>query len=457
MLKKNDLIQTQVHSLAHGGEGIGKINGITVFIPDTVPGDKVNAKITSVKKAYAKALLTEIIEPSKIRVKPFCGLAKVCGGCQVQHIDYAEQLKLKKKIVEDNFNKIANLNVEVKDPIENPNNTGYRCKIQYPVQQTKVSKRFLLGYYKKGTHEIVNIKHCPIQPSIVDNITEFIRENSQKLGLNAYNEKQHSGLIRHFIFKVSKSNNNILLIVVINASEASEEFKNLCFAIKNRFKQVIGIMVNFNTSKTNAIMSDNTQRIWGKEYMVEKLNNLKFKVSANSFFQVNPEMAEKLFLTVKSLISSRINKPSILDIYSGVGTFSIFLKDIASRITAIEENPNAIKDAKENLKINVAPDDANIDIIEGNANTVLAELTEQGKKFDVTIIDPPRKGCSSEALDLITRLTDKFIIYVSCDPATLARDVKILNQNGFVPEFIQPVDMFSHTYHIESIVVLKRQ
>ena len=456
MFKIADTAEIHIDSLAYGGEGVGKIDGLTVFVPDSVTGDDLKIEMVSVKKSFAKAKIIEIIKPSKHRVKPPCALFNVCGGCQWQHVSYDEQLVAKKKIVEDNIKKIAHLDVKVNDVIGGDCNSEFRCKVQYPVQQTKVSKRFLAGYYQKASHDLVNIKYCPIQPDIINKITQFIRETAQELGINAYNEKKKMGVLRHLVYRYSQTHKKLILIVVISAHQTIPEVVELCRAVMLEFSEVAGVLINFNTSHTNLILGKKTELIRGKDFVEEVLEGRKFKISANSFFQVNPSAAVKMFDTVYKMVENIGGKPSILDVYSGVGNFSIWVKALASTITSIEENPSAIKDALENIELNRDIQGADIETIEGNAEDTLQKLIESNRKFDVTIIDPPRKGCSESTLNAVAELTNKCIIYVSCNPSTLARDLKLLSEKGFIPEYIQPVDMFCHTYHVESIAVLKR-
>jgi len=460
MIKKGDIIELGIDSLAYGGEGVGKYNGLAVFVPDSVPGDKVKITIVSYKKSYARGIIQEIISPSVNRANSCCPLSKVCGGCQWQHIEPAEQLRAKKQIVEDSFKKIAHLDILVKDVIESEYNNSiygaeYRCKVQYPVQQTSVSKRFLIGYYKKASHEIVNIKYCFVQPHIIGDITEFIRNRALELHLSAYDENSQKGLIRHIVFRYSRTNKNLLLIIVINADKIPEKLAEVCRAVKKKFPEVAGALINFNTSNTNVILGFKSELICGKDFITETLDDKTFKISAGSFFQVNPATAAKMFNAVKDVINERIKNPSILDVYAGAASFSIWLEHFASKVIAVEENPYAIKDAQENIKLNNIENEK-IQLIEGNADKVLQDLANQGKEFDVIILDPPRKGCSQAVLDAVVKLTNRYIIIVSCNPTTLARDVKLLSENGFTPEFVQPVDMFCHTYHIESIVVMKK-
>lgn len=456
MIKKGDIAEINIDKLVNEGEGIGKIDGFTVFVPRSVPGDKLKIEIVSAKKSYARGIIKEIIEPSPHRIKPACAVANACSSCQWQYIDYEEQLRAKKQIIEDCFKKIARLEIPVKDVIRSDNPLEYRCKVQYPVQQTKNSGRFKIGYYKAASHDLIDIKYCCTHPEIINKITQFIREKAKELSLMAYNEKTQQGLIRHLVYRYSYSNKNLLLIFVINDNAVPENLKQLCEMIRGKFPEVEGVLVNFNTTHTNIILSSKTELVYGKSFIEENLEGKKFKISAGSFFQVNPSSAVKIFNTVHEIIRERAEKPTVLDVYSGVGTFPIWLKNLASGITAVEESSSAIEDFKTNIELNKTANEANIEIIEGNADKILQDLAEEGRKFDITVLDPPRKGCSDATLDAVMKLTDKYIIYVSCNPATLARDVKLLYEKGFSPEFVQPVDMFCQTYHVESIVVLKK-
>jgi len=453
-----EIIELNIEKLTYGGEGIGRVDGMTVFVPDTVAGDHIKAEITSVKKNLVKAVIKEIITPSENRIKPFCPLANACGGCQWQHINYDEQLRAKKQIIEECMQKIAGINVTVKDVLRSDEIKEYRCKIQYPVQQTKISKRFLAGYYRKNTHDIVNIKYCPIQPRIIDEIAEFLRKKSPELNLSAYNEKNRKGLIRHFVFRYSYTNKDLLLTIVINAKESNDIIEEFCFLVKKEFPSISGVLLNFNMNRSNIIMGNKTELIEGKDSIEEILDGKTFKISAESFFQVNPLTALKMFSEVRKIVEEKslqddAIKPSILDVYAGSGSFSMFLSDLASNITAVEESESSVKDGLENVNLNKTE---NIAFTKSNADEALTELTNNEEQFDFVILDPPRKGCSESVIESVKKLAAKHIIYISCNPSTLARDVKLLSSD-FIPEFIQPVDMFCHTYHVESILVLTKK
>ncbi len=435
------------------GYGLAKINSFPIFIEGACTDDKLKIRIDKVCKNYAKASIVEIIEPSKSRIKPVCPLYNACGSCNWQHIEYNEQLKQKRNIVYETLKNIAGTDIEVQEVLPSPKISEYRCKVQMPVSQTKVSKRLLLGYYKKNSHELINIKYCPMQPKIINDINEFIRINAQNLFISGYNEKTNKGLLRHVVYRISSDNKTILIILVINDNNISDEIKELAKRIKEKFTSVTGICANFNSKKTNVIMSYNTEKIIGNDYYTETIGNYSFKISANSFFQVNPLCAEKILNKVKELISNRIEKPTILDAYSGVSSFGIWLSSVASEVTSVEEAESSTNDAKENIKINNIN---NIFIHNGDAAKIFRELINSNVKFDVSVIDPPRKGCDEEALCNLVKLTKKYIIYVSCNVATLARDIKILSGYGYKAEYIQPADMFPNTYHIETIALLSK-
>lgn len=453
MIKVSDEIELTVEKLVYEGFALGKYNGMPVFVEGGCPEDLLKVKIVKANKNYAKAEIVDILKPSLHRVKPFCPIHNVCGGCGWQYIDYDFQLGQKRNIVEETIKKITGEYIEVKPVIQSPETREFRCKLQYPCTQTKVSKRLIAGYYKRGTHEIVNVKYCPIQPKIIGKILEFIRTKVVELSITAYNETKHKGELRHIIFRYSKSENTCLIIFVVNDNKLTDKFKKLAKAVMDEFAHVTGCCINYNTEKTNLIMSNDTRKIRGENFYFEKIGDIKYRISANSFFQVNIGSAEKIFDTVKNIIKENYKSPKILDAYSGVSSFGLWLKDIAESVTCVEEAPSSSKDAIENVKLNNAQ---NFTILNGDAKQIFQDLITKQEKYDVTVLDPPRKGCEKASLDIAVKLTDKAIIYVSCNPSTLARDIKYLHENGFKTKYIQPVDMFCHSYHIESIAWLEK-
>lgn len=453
-LNKGDVVKLQIDNITSGGEGIGRIQGYPIFVANTAIGDNIEAEITLANKKYGKANLIKVLEPSADRIEPKCKIYKVCGSCQWHHIGYEKQLEYKKNNVIDCFNKFYGKNLLVKDVISSDNIYNYRCKIQYPVRQTKNSKRIIAGYYKENSHELVNVKYCPIQPEIIDQITEFLRTESKELDISAYNEKTKKGLLRHFVFRYGYSNDEILFTAVVNANKTPQSIKLLCENVFEKFPEIKGSLINFNTTASNLILTDKFELITGKNHLIEELQGRKFKISAGSFFQVNPSAAIKLFNVVENMLKEKINLVTLLDVYAGVGSFSIWLKDIVENITAVEYSSHSAIDAQENIKLNNCED--KINYIEGNADNILSELVKLNKSYEVVLLDPPRKGCSPDALKAAANLAEKNIIYVSCNPATLARDTAILEQLNFNPEYVQPVDMFCQTHHVECVVMFNR-
>ena len=454
LFKGNDVLEVIPEKLVYEGSALAKVDGFPIFIDGGCPRDKLKIRIKKANKSFANAEILEILEPSAHRVKPFCPIHNVCGGCGWQYVDYDFQLEQKRNIVFETIKKITGREIEVKPVLSSPKIREFRSKIQYPVSQTKVSKRLLAGYYKKGSHELVNVKFCPIQPKIIDKITEFIRQTAKELEISGYNEKTHKGELRHIVYRYSVSENECIVIFVVNNTKLNEKFKNLSKKVMNEFAHVKGCLVNYNTEKNNLILTGDTRKIQGENHIIEKIDGKTFKISANSFFQVNIGSAENIFNTVKNIIVENYEKPRLLDAYSGVSSFGVWLADIADEVVSVEEAPSATKDAQENVKLNNI---TNLKAINKDAKIAFEELIEANEKFDVTVLDPPRKGCSKESLDFAMKLSKKAIIYVSCNPSTLARDLKYLHENGFKTKYIQPVDMFCHSYHIESVAWLEKE
>lgn len=469
-MKVLDEIIVSIDKLSNLGFGIAKYEGLVIFVENACPGDKLKVKITKLNKNWANAKILEIVEKSPHRIEPLCAMQNVCGGCQIQFIDYDYQLKLKKEIVDDALKSIGGINVEVKNTIASPQNFHYRHKIQYPIAQTKVSKRILAGYYKHKSHEIVNIKHCPVQPEICDKIIEFIRTSAFNYGISGYNEKKHTGDLRHVVLRVSSATGKILVTLVVNATKTFNRLKDFAQNIYDNFEEVSGVCVNFNSKKTNVIMGNNTELIAGQDFVEEKILDKTFKIGPKTFFQINPKSAENIFAFVKDYIKNNfrgkclsgkgerttkdwgVELPTLLDAYAGVTSFGIIVSDICKKVISVEENKEAVDLAAETIKLN------NIKNIElHNMDTQKffeEEIKTKKRRFDVIVLDPPRKGCTQESLDYALKLCRGKIIYISCNPATLARDLKYLTSNGAKIEFIQPFDMFCHTYHVESVAII---
>lgn len=448
-----EVLEVKIEKLSNLGFGIAKVDGYVIFVEGACPDDVVKIRVGKKNKTYANAKVLEVVKPSAYRVTPFCPMQKVCGACQLQFIDYKYQLKLKKEIVIDAMHSICGSEIEIKDVIPSPKDREYRHKIQYPVSETQNSKRILAGYYKPASHELVNIKYCPIQPAYCDNIIEFIRTAAQEEGLSGYNEKKHSGDLRHIVIRTSNFNQKSLVVLVVNSTKVFDKLKKLAHRIYTELENIAGVMVNFNSKKTNLILGENTELIEGEEFIEEKLCDKIFKVGAKTFFQVNPSSANNIFEFVKEYISKNFDQPLVLDAYAGITAFGICLSDVSKKVVSVEEMKESVILADKILKENSIK---NVELHNMDAGKFFEkELKTKGRKFDVTVLDPPRKGCSQESLDYALKLTKGQIIYVSCNPATLARDLKYLIEKGCKVQFIQPFDMFPHTYHIENVAIIE--
>ena len=452
MIKLGDIVDVVIEKTVCQGEGLARIGEekFVVFVKDAISEDKLKIKITSLNKKHAKGEIIEIIEPSKNRVKPFCALYNACGSCDCQILNYENLIKEKHKILEDIFCDIIPKD-KIYPIIKSPQDKQYRHKIQFPARQTKNSKRILLGYFKENSHDLTDIKYCPMQPEIINKMAQFIRDNFE---LDCYCEKTNKGLLKNVITRISSHNNDILLTLVLNCSQNDFiNYENSIFRffkkIMAKFNSIKGCFVNFNPQKSNKILGNETIKVLGQDFIIEKLENKSYKIGATSFFQVNPKSAVNLFNVVKDNIKPN---STILDAYGGVGAIGIFVSSGANKITLVEENENAILMANENFKINNIE---NYEILSGDAKVHFLNFEKENRKFDYVILDPPRSGCEKEGLEAIIKLTQN-IIYVSCNPQTLRRDMLLLINKGFKPKFVQGVDLFPYTHHIESVVLFER-
>ena len=443
-----DKYKVTIEKITSEGKGLTHINNFVVFVNDACPKDVAEIIITKINKHFAYGKIETIIKPSEHRVEPFCPMQKVCGACQIQYIDYIYQLKLKQEITSETISKIAKIDLNIPLTIASPVNREYRHKIQYPVSETKNSKRILAGYYKSGSHEIVNTKYCPIQPQICDDIIEYIRQESKNCNVRGYIESSHSGELKHVVIRHSNSNKKILVVLVINSNKINTNVKQLANNIFKKFEEVQGVCVNLNSKKTNIILGHKTICLEGKNYIEEIILDKTFVVGAETFFQVNPQSAENIFRYVKNYTKDNFNNPLILDAYAGISAFGICLADVADKVVSIEENLQSVKLAKQTAQKN------NINNIEINGGDAAEFLSKEKRRFDVIILDPPRKGCTQQSLDEAVRLCKGSIVYVSCNPATLARDLKYLKDIGCIIQSIQPFDMFCHTVHIENVAII---
>lgn len=455
MINLNDEIVGKVEKMTFGGDGIIRFGEekFVVFVKGAVVLDYLKVKIISKNKTYAKAEIIEIITPSKYRVKPICPIYNACGSCQVQNYDYDFLIEQKTVVLKDIFKDIYD-EEKIKPVLKSPKILEYRNKIIYPCRETKNSKRVLIGYFKNNSHDLTDVKFCPIQPEIINKIAQFIRENYKS---GCYFEKTNKGLLKNILFRINSLQTGVLATFILNSDEKGflkykNQFSNFIDDLIKNFPIIKGVFINFNNKKTNTILGSKTFKLFGEDYIIENLEDKKYKVGATGFFQVNPAAASVLFNIVKENIEENIGeKATILDAYGGVGAIGIFVSEKTKKITLVEENENAIEMAEDNYKLNNVE---NFEIIKGDVKKHLFDFQNENKMFDCVILDPPRAGSDKEVLDVVSKLTKK-IIYVSCNPQTLKRDIIYLLKQNFKVQLIQGVDLFPYTYHIETVAVLR--
>lgn len=430
------------------GEGIAKIDNYTIFVEGAIKGEKCKILILKTTSSHAFAKIVEIIEKSEFRCEPDCCTYKRCGGCSMRHIEYDKTLDVKQEKVQNLVNKTLDNNIKVKRVLGMGNPYNYRNKAQYPVGTDK-NGRPVFGVFAKRTHEIIPVQECQIQKKISYEIADFVLDQIDKFGVSVYNEKTGKGLVRHIITKVGIQTNEVMVIIVINGKEMPHEL-TLANNIIDKFPEVKTVVKSINTKNTNVIMGNKNEAIVGRGYITDRLGDFIFKISPMSFYQVNPVQAEALYNI--AIEKANITKDDVVcDLYCGIGTIGIFASKYAKKVYGIEIVSQAIDDARINANLN---DVDNIEFICGDVEDAFDELIKKEKvKPDVIIVDPPRRGLDEKTIDNIMKLKTGRVVYISCNAATMVRDLKLMESLYEVVE-IQPVDMFPFTSHVECCSVL---
>ena len=480
---KNDEFELEIVDLGSTGEGIGKIDGYTLFVKDALIGDKVRVKVMKTKKNYGYARMLEIIEPSEYRVEPECPVARQCGGCQLQHCSYEKQLSWKEEKVANCLRRIGGVPVYTEEKYrkyknaeeqQNAENTAesktpiimepilrmdkpvhYRNKAQFPVGYDKDGNP-VAGFYAGRTHSIIPQTDCLIQHECNKQIVETVLEFMKKYNVTAYDEKKNRGIVRHILTRVGKATGEVMVCLVINAKKLpySEEFVEM---IKNCGinLEIKSITVNINRENTNVILGEKVETLYGQSYIEDYIGDIKYRISPLSFYQVNPEQTKKLYQTALEFADIKEGEV-VWDLYCGIGTISLFMAREASKVCGVEIVPQAIEDAKQNAKLNNI---TNAEFFVGAAEDVVPTQYEKSGgrlRADVVTLDPPRKGCDEKLLDTVVKMAPSRIVYVSCDPGTLARDVKVLTDKGYEVKRVRACDMFGGSFHVETVVLLSQ-
>ena len=459
-MKKDDIIQLKIKDIGSDGAGIGKVDGCAIFVKDAVIGDTVRAKIMKMKKSYGYARLTEILEASPFRVQPVCPVAKQCGGCQIQEMDYQQQLIFKENKVLNNLMRIGGFTREEipMEPIvgmEEP--WHYRNKAQFPIGTDK-NGRIIAGFYAGRTHSIISNRKCYLGVKENEEILNRVIAHMERCHIQAYDETSGKGLVRHVLIRYGFTTKEIMVCIVINGEQIPKE--ELLVDSLKEISGMTSISVNVNKEKTNVILGTKVRTIWGQDYIEDYIGNVRYQISPLSFFQVNPVQTRKLYGLALEY-AGLTGEETVWDLYCGIGTISLFLAQKAKQVYGVEIIHQAIEDARNNARIN---DIENAEFFVGKAEEILPEYYENYRKehhgetayADVIVVDPPRKGCDETLLNTMIQMQPERIVYVSCDSATLARDLKILCANGYKMERCRAVDQFPMSVHVEACVLLSK-
>ncbi|HEY5586020.1 MAG TPA: 23S rRNA (uracil(1939)-C(5))-methyltransferase RlmD [Ruminiclostridium sp.] len=450
ILAINKTYKVEITGLTHEGQGVGKIDGFVVFVDKALIGEIVDVQITKQTKSYSVGTITKLVKPSENRVEPFCTVFDRCGGCSIQHMSYEAQLAFKTDTVRQNLKRIGGLeNVQVHDAIGMDIPFHYRNKVQYPVGTSGTDIK--IGFYEKGSHNIIDSNECDIQPRESNEIRDIVRDFFKSRGISIYNEKTGKGFLRHVMVRMGFKTNEIMVVLVVNGKKmpkSDELVKLLC----DKYENIKSIVINVNTENTNIILGDKNTCIYGQEYISDYIGKYKFNISPLSFFQVNPIQTEVMYGKALEYAALTGNE-TVFDLYCGIGTISLFLSEKAKKVIGVEVVPDAIADAKRNAELNGI---SNVEFLVGEAEKVIPQLCGEGARADVVVLDPPRKGCDEVVLKTLADMQPQTIVYVSCNPSTLARDLKYLCEYGYEVKEVQPVDMFPWTGHVETVVLMSR-
>ena len=450
-VKINELIELNITDINHQGAGVGRYQDFAIFVPFTCVGERISARINEIKKSFATAKLIKVLEPSANRIKPQCPSFMNCGGCQVQHISYAEQLKLKEKLVRDNINRIGGLDdVLVLPTIGMENPWHYRNKVH--LQVGRKNNRTILGYFAEGSHLLVEgTSQSQLNDPRLNEIITITEDLINKYQLLPYHKLNKTGLLRGVMLRIAKATGQVMVVLVTGNGDWQSR-KAFCSELVTLCPDITSIIRNYNTATSSLLFGRTNNLLFGKETIIDYLEGLTFNISAHSFYQVNPEQTVKLYERAKEY-AQLTGKETIIDAYCGIGTIALYLSGKAEKIIGLESLPIAIEDAKKNALINKL---SNTEFLCGEVETLLPKLAEEKLTADIVVLDPPRQGCKQLFLETVATMKIPKIVYVSCNPATMSRDLGILTKLGYRVVEVQPVDMFPQTAHVETVIRIER-
>ena len=449
MLQKNEIYEALVTDYTAEGQGVAHVEGCAVFLPNAIAGERVRLRVEKVGKTWAAGKIVELLEKSPHRVNRECEVAKLCGGCDFWHMDYAEETRLKAERVKGCLNRLAGENLEEVPILAAPECHGYRNKAQYPVASKK--GRAYAGFFRAGTHDVVENKRCRILPEETDRVKDAVMDYVNQYRVSVYDEATHTGLLRHIYVRRGAVSGEVLVCLVCNGRKLPK-----AEALVERLKKIPGfttLVLSVNTKKGNAVLGEEFITLYGPGYIQDTLCGLTFRLSPRSFYQVNHHQAQRLYRA--AMEQAGITKAdTVLDLYCGVGTITLAMAAAAGKVIGVEVIPQAVEDARENAARNGI---TNAEFFCGDAGQAALALEGQGVRPDVITVDPPRKGLSADAIQAISRMNPRRLVYISCDPATLARDVALLKENGFRLQSAQAADLFPRCAHVETVVTLSRK
>lgn len=451
-INKGDIVEIELVDLANGGDCVGRYDGLAVFVPGGVPGELVKIRIIEKKKNYARGEILKVLKKSLERVKAECPVFGICGGCHLQHISYEKQMEYKQKMVKDLLERIGKLgNIEVQPTFPASYHFGYRNKAQFPLAEESTGQ-IISGFYQKGSHIVVPHDDCQIQHPLINRIMKKTLEilNSYP-ELTVYDERLHKGLLRHLVIRVGVCTNQALLVLVTNGRKIPQA-EEIARRIREEVTEIVGVLQNINTEKTNVVLGRELAVLSGQDYYIDYIGKIKFAVSINSFFQVNTLQTKNLYDFVLEY-AGLSGKETVFDAYCGIGSISLYLAEEAEGVIGIEEVQAAIEDADKNAELNEVE---NCRFITARVEDKLPKLLAEGIKPDLIVFDPPRKGLDEKVIDTVIKVKPERIVYVSCNPATLARDLALFKEDYDIRK-VQPVDMFPGIYHVECVVLLCRK
>ncbi len=450
ILQKNDDIKLQITALTSQGSGLGRYKDMAVFVEGTAPGDEIEAHIIKVKSSYAVGKIKKIIKPAKCRVESDCVYDSRCGGCAYRHISYEKELEIKRQAVTDALQRIGGLDIEVNQILSIADPKHYRNKAQIPVGLDE-SGNLLTGFYSRRTHRIIDSSECLLQREDFNRLIPAIRQYILENPITVYNEKTGKGLLRHIYLRQARATGEIMVCLVINGDSLPRK-ERLIENLTSTGLNIKSVVININKENTNVVLGERCITLYGSDYIEDILCGLRFRISPLSFYQVNPEGTELLYGKAKEY-AGLTGEEVLLDLYCGTGTIGLTMADKAKQLIGVEIIPQAIENAKENAKLNGI---TNARFVCDDATGMAKTLYDEGIRPDVVILDPPRKGCSREVIETVTKMAPDRVVYVSCDPATLARDLAIFTEQSYEVTEVTAVDMFPRTTHVESVVLLSR-